>query len=77
VTSVGREFLTATAREHGQKWRQQANHFLDSLRQPETAERFKAQLYDRGRPALERLAALRLLTHLHARGFIENARLEG
>ncbi len=77
VTSVGREFLTATAIEHGRKWRQQANYFLDTLRRPETAERFKAQLYDHSRPPLERLAALRLLTHHHARDFVENARHEG
>jgi hypothetical protein len=77
VTSVGREFLTSTAIEHGRKWRLQANRFLDTLRQPETAERFKNLLSDYSRPAPERLAALRLLTHLHARDFVESARSDG
>ncbi|MBL8058058.1 MAG: hypothetical protein JNK29_15240 [Anaerolineales bacterium] len=76
VTSVGREFLTATAIEHGRKWRHQANRFLDTLREPETAERFKSVLYDQAQPPAERLAALRLLTHHHARRFVDALRQE-
>ena len=70
VTSVGREFITNTAIEHGRIWRAEANRFLDTLRRPETAERFQSILADESRPPTERLQAARLLAHLHARRFL-------
>lgn len=73
VTNVGRELLTPTAREHGRRWRAEANRFLETLREPDTAGRFLAALTDAGRPPADRLQAVRLLTHAHARRFVETA----
>lgn len=73
INNVCKEFLTATAVEHGVKWRQQANAFLAQLREPETAERFRSILDDATRPPQERLNSLRLLAHLHARDFLRQA----
>lgn len=70
INNVCQEFLTATAVEHGTKWRREANNFLNRLRVPETASRFKALLYDQARAPQERMTSLRLLTHWHARNFL-------
>jgi hypothetical protein len=71
VVNVAKEFLTATALEHGHKWRRQAHRFLALLREKSTAERFNATLQARDKPAPERLAAIRTMTHMQAREFLK------
>jgi hypothetical protein len=73
VANVAKEFLTITAIEHSHRWRKQAHRFLALLREKATADKFSAVLEDTGRSAQDRLATLRVLTHMYARDFLMSA----
>jgi hypothetical protein len=73
VANVAKEFLTITAIEHGHRWRKQAHRFLALLREKSTADKFSAVLEDTSRSPQDRLATLRVLTHMYARDFLMSA----
>jgi hypothetical protein len=70
VASACKEFLTATAREHGGRWRREARRFLDGLQDKAAYDKVNGVLVDDERPAADRLTAARTLTLLHAREYL-------
>jgi hypothetical protein len=70
VTSACKEFLTATAVEHGNKWRRRASLFLTFLQSRDVSERFNSILTDQNKAPAERMKALRLMTYMRARDFL-------
>jgi len=73
VTNVCEEFLTATAVQHGARWRKQARRFLSLFREKAVFEKLDAALTPTGEslPPAERLNTVRLLTHMQARAFLQ------
>jgi len=71
VNSVCKEFITPTAIKHGHRWRRQARRFLAIIREKSVFENIRAVLEAKGKPAAERIAAARVITHMQARSFLK------
>jgi hypothetical protein len=71
VNNACKEFLTATASRHGNRWRKEARRFLGLFKEKTASEKIEAALHDESLPPAERLSAVRMVTYMHARSFLK------
>jgi hypothetical protein len=73
VNSACKEFLTQTAVDHSYQWRRLARRFLAMFQEKGVEAGINAALGDEARPAPDRLTAVRSLTRLQAREFLNRS----
>jgi hypothetical protein len=70
VHGACKEFITQTAVDHGQEWRQDGRRFLTLLREKPVYDKINDALLDAAVSAADRLTSVRSLTRLQARSFL-------
>ena len=71
VNNACKEFLTPTAIECGQVWREEARGFMDAIRQPAPTAKINAALTAPGQSPSERRLAVRELIYSYAMDFLK------